>query len=188
MSDNNKTNNRNTLIIFVLVFLLPVVLAWFALQGDWFNKSATNKGELLSPVIEMPELLRGDEPTWRLMYVMPSACDETCKNAIYSLNQVWIAAGKEQDRIVPTVLHLPDSDAAAVESLADENHFALIKAESDYLDKVFKKQSVSGIFIADTLGNVILRYPLSTEQQQAVLKSRDILADLRKLLKLSRIG
>ncbi|MCC2606455.1 hypothetical protein [Planctobacterium marinum] len=188
MSDNNKSNNRKTLIIFVLVFLVPVVLAWFALQGDWFNKGATNKGELLNPAIEMPELLRGEKPFWRLVYVLPANCDARCKNAIYSLNQVWIAAGKEQDRIVPTVLIMPDSDTNAVESLSAESHFVLLNTQSDYLDKVFKKQTVSGIFIADTLGNVILRYPLSSEQQQAVLNSRDILADLRKLLKLSRIG
>ncbi len=43
-------------------------------------------------------------------------------------------------------------------------------------------------FVADTLGNVILRYPLQTDKEQAILDSRDILSDMRKVLKLSRIG
>jgi hypothetical protein len=34
----------------------------------------------------------------------------------------------------------------------------------------------------------MLSYPLQIEQQQAVMSSRDLLADLKKLLKLSRIG
>jgi hypothetical protein len=34
----------------------------------------------------------------------------------------------------------------------------------------------------------MLRYPLQEQQEQAVMHSRDILADLKKLLKLSRIG
>ena len=188
MSEQKNQNNRSTLIIFVLVFLLPVILAWFALQGDWFNKGATNKGELMSPAVEMADILRGDKPVWRIVYVMPEQCDARCKNALYSLNQVWVASGKAQERVVPSLLVLPKSDVGAVEKLSSETPIALINTTSTYLDKVFKNQSVSGIFIADTLGNVILRYSLSEEQQQAVMQSRDILADLRKVLKLSRIG
>ena len=45
--DNSATNKR-TLIILVLVFVVPVILAKLALDGNWFNKGVTNNGELLS--------------------------------------------------------------------------------------------------------------------------------------------
>ena len=56
------------------------------------------------------------------------------------------------------------------------------------LQQVFKENPTDGIFIADTLDNVILRYPLQIDKEQAILHSRDILSDMRKVLKLSRIG
>lgn len=188
MSERPENSNRKPLILFCLVFLLPVLLAWMALQSNWFNKGATNRGELLSPVVEMPDLLRGDTPVWRLVYVLPETCDQVCQNAIYSLNQVWQASGREKDRVIPTVLATAKSDPNALNSLQQEEQFSILRTESEHLTNVFKNQSVNGIFIADTLGNIILRYSLSGEQQQAVMQSRDILADLRKLLKLSRIG
>lgn len=188
MSATTQNKNRKPLILFCLVFILPLVLAWLALQTDWFNRGATNKGELLSPVVEMPELLRGETPVWRLLYIMPEDCDAACNNAISSINQVWQASGREKKRVIPTVLVIDNSDSQARQTLAQEEHITIIKTEAEQLSKMFKNQSVDGIFIADTLGNIILRYPLYTEEQQAVLKSRDILADLRKLLKLSRIG
>ena len=90
--------------------------------------------------------------------------------------------------MIPTVLATAKSDPNALNSLNQEEQFSILRTESEHLTNVFKNQSVNGIFIADTLGNIILRYSLSGEQQQAVMQSRDILADLRKLLKLSRIG
>ena len=42
-------SNRKTLALLVVVFVLPVILAWFALNNNWFNKAATNRGELINP-------------------------------------------------------------------------------------------------------------------------------------------
>jgi len=64
----------------------------------------------------------------------------------------------------------------------------LLNTNLKSLQQIFKDESTVAIFIADTLDNVILRYPLQVEQKQAILHSRDILSDMRKVLKLSRIG
>ena len=42
--------------------------------------------------------------------------------------------------------------------------------------------------LVDTLNNAMLRYPTYEDKKAAVQSSRDILADVKKLLKLSRIG
>ena len=91
--------SKKTLIIMVAVFVLPVVLAKLALDNDWFTKGATNKGQLLAPTIDMSALLENAEPKWSLLYVMPSKCDAVCENALFSINQVWLALGKESDRL-----------------------------------------------------------------------------------------
>jgi hypothetical protein len=185
---NNTSNNRLTMMMLVAVFVIPVLLAVLALKGDWFNKAATNRGELLTPPVELPGLLRGETPIWRIFYVMPENCEQKCENAIYSLNQIWEASGREKERVIATVVKTDSSDAGKMVEITAQPQFDILTAETKILSDAFTTQSQEGLFISDTLGNVILRYPLSTQQQEAIMKSRDVLADLKKLLKLSRIG
>ena len=107
---------------------------------------------------------------------------------IYSLTQVWSALGKEQGRAESVVIVLPDSDTMALNTLAQNVHLRVIDTDQQSVNQVFKDVRTNGIFIADTLNNIILRYPTQSDPQQAVLHSRDILSDMRKVLKLSRIG
>jgi hypothetical protein len=185
----NNTSNKRLIITLAVVFILPVVLAKLALDNNWFNKAATNKGELLSPTLDMSAIQdKAAEPKWQLVYVLPSQCSIECENALYSVEQVWTALGKEHDRVRATVISTPDSDASVARRLNEHSAVKLLKTNVESVNNVFKGEPVNAIFIADTLNNVILRYPLQVEQQQAILHSRDILSDLRKLLKLSRIG
>tara|TARA_R110002012_G_scaffold254379_1_gene433427 strand:- start:964 stop:1524 length:561 start_codon:yes stop_codon:yes gene_type:complete len=185
----NNTSNKRLIITLAVVFILPVVLAKLALDNNWFNKAATNKGELLSPTLDMSAIQdKAAEPKWQLVYVLPSQCSIECENALYSVEQVWTALGKEHDRVRATVISTPTSDPSVARRLNEHSAVKLLKTNVESVNNVFKGEPVNAIFIADTLNNVILRYPLQVEQQQAILHSRDILSDLRKLLKLSRIG
>jgi hypothetical protein len=64
-SDEHKS--KSTLILMISVFVLPVILAFFALKFDWFNKAATNRGDLLQPVIEAQSLLSDSDINWHLL-------------------------------------------------------------------------------------------------------------------------
>lgn len=181
-------SNKVTVLLLVVVFVLPVILAKFALDNDWFNRAATNRGELLQPPLDANILLAGADPSWRILYVLPSACTQACENALYSLEQVWVALGRESDRAQATVVISNVSDAAKAQSLIGKEHLHLLTVDQQNVNKVFKDDAANGIFLVDTMNNVMLRYPLQEQQQEAVMHSRDILADLKKLLKLSRIG
>ena len=184
-----NTSNKRMIITLAVVFILPVALAKLALDNNWFNKASTNKGQLLTPTLDMTALQdKTTEPKWQLLYVLPTKCSVECKNALYSVEQVWTALGKEHDRVRATVISTPDSDVSAMQRIEQQNSAKLLKTNVENVNNVFKGEPTNAIFIADTLNNVILRYPLQVEQQQAILHSRDILSDLRKLLKLSRIG
>ncbi|GAC16299.1 hypothetical protein [Aliiglaciecola lipolytica] len=188
MSDVALNKKSKTPIIMFLVFVLPVVLAYLALTFDWFNKASTNKGELISPPLDISSVLDEREPLWRLLFVMPEECSQGCENALYSMNQIWIALGKDSDRVEPLVL--TQQNSAKIENTETQRHpnIRVLKTDSQNVNEVFKDGAANGIFIVDTLGNVILKYPLKQQQEDAIQQSRDILADLRKLLKLSRIG
>lgn len=184
----DKTKNRTRLLMVAAIFLLPVILAKIALETGFFNKAATNKGELLDPVVSLSTVYQAEQPKWRLLYLLPQDCSKDCENALYSLNQVWLALGKHMDRVVPVVI-AGETEAQQLQTLNQKYPaIKMLQVSQQIVNNVFKDVGADGIFIVDTLDNVILRYPLQQEQQQAVLHSREILADLRKLLKLSRIG
>ena len=189
MTAHNKSNGRRTLLILAVVFIVPIVLAKLALENDWFNRAASNLGELITPPLDMSALQgASDEPKWRILYLLPEVCDARCENAIYSLSQVHKALGVESTRVEPVVISTELSQADEIQSLQKNTNIKLLKSNAESVKQVFKDQSTDVIFVADTLNNVILRYSLYTDQQEAVLHSRDILLDLKRLLKLSRIG
>lgn len=176
-------------LIFVAVFLLPVILAKLALDNGWFNQAATNKGALIQPPLDMSSLQTSEqEPKWKLVYVLPAECDKRCENALYSILQVWSALGKHSDRAEAVVISHLASQPEKLAELKENSKARIIETSEQNIKKIFKNSDTEGVFIADTLNNVILKYPLQADTEQAVLDSRDILSDLRKVLKLSRIG
>lgn len=188
MSETTKPKRSKIPFILFAVFALPVIMAKLALDNNWFNRAATNKGELISPPLDMRPLLSEQQAKWQILYVLPENCEQKCENAIYSVNQTWLALGKHMDRVEPVLLATQNSDSEKLSELNTQSNLILLMSDQQSVNNVFKDSSADGIFLVDTLGNIILRFPLYEEKQQAVLHSRDILADMRKLLKLSRIG
>ncbi len=185
-----QKSKKLTALALILVFTLPVILAKLALDNEWFNKGSTNKGQLLNPIIEAGDLfiVEGEEPHWRLTYIIPERCDLACENAIFSISQVRTAVGREMDRVDAVFIVTENSDVKAVKNLEENDFGKLLKADANNVNNLFKESGNNGIFIVDTLGNVILKFNITLDREQAIMDSRDILADLRKLLKLSRIG
>ena len=189
MTAQPKSTGKRTMLIFAIVFIVPVVLAKLALDNDWFNRGATNYGELITPPLDMSVLqTSGADPKWGIVYLLPANCDARCENAIFSLSQVHKALGVESTRVESIVISTELSEVGKIQSLQENAHIKLLKSNTKSVKQVFQDQSTDVIFVADTLNNVILRYSLYTDQKDAVLHSRDILLDLKKLLKLSRIG
>ncbi|GGD77186.1 hypothetical protein [Lacimicrobium alkaliphilum] len=179
-------SSKKTLMLVLLAFIVPVILAKLALEFDWFNKGATNHGELLNPVRDLSGI--DSQAKWRILYRLPEHCDATCDNALYSISQVWKALGRKQDRAEAVVVATVQGAESQRNELAGYPTIRLVTTSAEKIEQVFEGHAGDGIFLVDTLNNVILHYPVASEREQAVLDSRDILSDLLKLLKLSRIG
>ena len=116
------------------------------------------------------------------------------------MGQIHIALGKHMDRVEPLIITTNNSQLAAlkVPDISPENGTEVVQGQHKALktlqipeknvNEMFKSVSPNGIFIVDTLNNGMLKHPLYPEKEQAVQASRDILLDIKKLLKLSRIG
>jgi len=187
-SKSSGKSRKGTLLLVFAAFVIPVIVAKVALDNEWFNRGATNKGELIKPAMDMSPVLSAELPKWRLVYVMPENCDDKCENAVYSIRQVWLALGRESDRASATVVTVESSDATAMSQLGQHANLEVLSASKENVNKAFDSAPADGIFLVDTQNNAMLRYPLHADKDAAIQKSRDILADLKKLLKLSRIG
>lgn len=195
-----EKKNQIAIIALVVVFVLPVILAKVALENDWFNKGATNQGELLTPPIDFSANFAELPPLWRLVYVLPEQCDAKCANAIYALGQIHMALGKHMDRVEPLIITTQNSQLTALQSSEDTNlsdgkssldtfkRMQTLNLTKENVNEMFKSVSSDGIFIVDTLNNGMLKHALYSDKEEAVQASRSILSDIKKLLKLSRIG
>lgn len=158
--------------IFVVMAAVPLILAFLILKMGWFTPGATNKGQFVE--FETTLNLEHDRPTWAIVYQPNESCDKVCSEQLYGLHQTYIALGKLQKRVSAYVL----ADALPVEDYQKLQTKTVNDAnlKADYL------------YLVDPLGKVIMQYPGSDNRDKTIQTSKDLLADIKKLLKYARIG
>lgn len=182
MSEQNKTRKNAQLIFMVLAFLIPVVAAKILLASNYKGEVKTYGGELLNMDLTYQELVETPSQTrdWQLMYVTNQACEKKCQDQLYYVTQTYRALGRLQSRVrvgslsTSTLLTPPEFLSGI-----DFSQQTLKNAAIDFEDNVL---------IIDPLGKLVMRYQLSGSKQQRLKESHDMLLDIKRLLKLSRIG
>lgn len=178
VSIKTQTEKLN-LLIMLFVFILPALAAFLALKGQWFEPAVTNKGELLQPAIQFKTDNLNDEMSgkWLLIVPVDESCPTICQESRYLAHQANLALGKESHRVKPVQYLLSTQQFSVLDSDVSQR----IQINSLGLSSDF-------IYIADPLGQIILRYPITYQRESNLIVAKHLLADLRKLLKLSRIG
>ncbi|MCL1138175.1 hypothetical protein [Shewanella pneumatophori] len=176
-----QKSGRKTLVLLLLAFVLPVVAAKLVLSFDLYNGGATNKGQLLESVSYSNLAMANPQPQeWQLLYQLPSHCDVTCEDRLYILQQSHTALGRNQDRVHTIIMVNQQSDTAALTG------FDFVTATpSTELSQLLNQQQ---LVIVDPLGSLVMSYPIASDHQAQIMQGKALVADLRKLLKLSRIG
>lgn len=171
------------LFIVAIVFALPIMAAKLMLQQHWYQGGVTNKGHLLQPPVTVSDLAQVE--TWQLVYTFPSVCDDLCKGALFNLRQVPQAAGANRTRLNSVVF------------VTDKNELQsplLQGLELRIIDDVIQQKftqleyGLTTIYIADPHGNMMMAYPLVAGKQAILDQGKDVLRDLKRLLKVSKIG
>ncbi|MCG9698045.1 hypothetical protein [Shewanella sp. Isolate11] len=180
--NSQKYKNTKPLLLLLLVFVLPVIGAKVVLSMNLYHGGATNKGELLDPNTSYQSLAMTNPlpKSWQIIYLLPKQCDSQCQNRLYILHQSHIALGRDQDRVIPIILLQQDSDISALGSF-DFNTANI----SPQLAGLMAQQQ---LIIVDPLGALVMRYQQVDDKQQQILLGKAMVADLRKMLKLSRVG
>lgn len=161
--------------IFVVMALVPLVLAFAVFKFGWFTPGATAKGEFVENEMTLNLAAETDKPIWHLVF-QPTIghCDAKCHEQLYGLNQTYVALGKLQKRVNALVLN-EQTDLESYPLL--KNH----QAKNEGLDENY-------IYIVDPRGMVILQYKGSVIREDTINTSKDILVDIKKLLNYARVG
>ncbi|MGB5331149.1 MAG: hypothetical protein WBM80_00095 [Woeseiaceae bacterium] len=191
MTKKKGTAARVQFLLIALVFLGPLLLAaWLYFGGSAFQpEGRTNHGTLLQPLVNIRDALPEspihghDQNRWLLVYTNDAVCDAGCEFSLYTLRQSRLMLGKEMDRLVRVFLH--GESAPDTVYLADEHAGLIALSDSSFSALLSNKKpaemAAGGYYLVDPLGNLVMYFPPDIEP-------RDLVEDIKRLLKFSRIG
>lgn len=189
MNDRQRTRGRLQFLLIAAMFFVPLLFAaWLYYSGDALQPdSRANHGALLEPIVNLEDAVPGSmihgSRNWRLVYTADDGCGEPCRKGLYTLRQSRLMLGKEMDRLERVFLH----GAEPPDTLLDaEEHQGLVALHDTALQAVLEEKRPEslppgGYYLIDPHGNLVLYFSPD-------IKPRDLVDDIKRLLKLSRIG
>jgi len=201
MSEKNKSWLVNSIWLITIV---PLAIAWtMAYTGFGLPDSTKNKGELMPAGLTVPtKIIQAQEGHWGLV-VVSDTCDDTCQQQLYRAQQLYISMGKEAERIrtvwvsndvrresddltVDVKFKALTDNTSTVEPVLIEVNFQNMTQINDNASfEWFKSNQIAwqdqSIFFVDPNGILVLRFDPD-------LAGRDMMSDIKWLLKASRLG
>ena len=180
----DRRKGRWQLILILMMVIGPMALATFMYKLQfWVPDSRSYHGEMIGNGQTRADIgVQADEDRWQLLVTAPTACAAECQQLVYLARQLQISLGRDASRA---------SHALASSQPVSTEYDAKLNAEYPQLQRYpldlstfTKDAAVPGdaqLWIVDPHGNLVLRY-------DAKVKGKDLLNDLRLLLKLSNIG
>lgn len=180
----SRRRGRVQLLLILLGVIGPMVLAtgMYKLQF-WVPDGRSYHGKLIGNGQTRADLgVQADEERWQMLVTAPKDCAVDCQQLVYLARQIQIGLGRDAGRA---------SHALAFAQPVSADYDAKLSREYPQLQRYPLDASVFGkttgdkatpqLWIIDPHGNLVLRY-------EPNVKGKDLLNDLRHLLKLSNIG
>ena len=163
--------SRLRLLALAAVFVLPFVIGSGLFWSGWRPAVLRNHGELIQPPRALPPSAGALQGKWLLLVPVRDGCGQACQDTLQQLQRAHAALGKDQGRVRRVLVGSApirlNPELATLSPAADEA--AWRSALDDY---------ASAVFIADPLGNVMMRYG-------EPIDARYVLRDMERLLKYS---
>ncbi len=191
--------SRLKLIAVFVLFFGPLVFAvvwYYGLGAVLAPRSGTNHAPLVAPPVVL-EAFTNPRPDgslvglddlkgrWTVVHRLPGTCGEACGTSLYNTRQTRLALGRDAERVRRILL---GGDAGLMGEVAREHPDMdlVLRGAGGLGDQLLPVAEDHGAgpddaLLVDPLGNVMMLIPAS-------LDPSDLLKDLKKLMKLSRVG
>lgn len=203
MSEKKKSWLVNSIWLITIV---PLAIAWYmAFTGTGLPGSTKNKGELMPSGLIVPQpLITAQQNHWGIV-VVSDQCEPLCQQQVYRAQQLYLSMGKQAERL-QTVWVSNDKRREAAELSVDVAFKAkdekkpvdsesIIPVETKFQKMAqindqatfqwFNDNNIpwqdNSIFFIDPNGVLVLRF-------EPQLPGRDMMSDIKWLLKASRLG
>jgi hypothetical protein len=199
-ADTATRRSRRIILTLLAMFFGSLLVAALLYYTGFRPGGSTSHGTLIQPVRPLPAavLLGADDQRldaqflrskWSLAYVGAGNCDPRCREALTRSRQVRLALGKDSERVQRVFFvtgeccdqqylstEHPDLIIARLDEAADARLLALFPGTA-----TAAAGDAGRLYIIDPLGNLMMSYEPGDPP-------KGLLEDLKKLLKLSRIG
>ena len=183
--------NRWLLLILAALFFGPVVIAWVlnVVAPGWLPFGTTNTGVLIQPVrplsVEGLQSVADNavielDQRWTMLVLAPETCTQPCKDALFVTRQTRLGLGRDYKRLL-RVLVLATKDAKDAEISANHPDLKVGYAPISWWDQLLVSPGEGTVYLVDPQQNLLLYYP-------PVVLAPDLISDLTRLLKISKIG
>lgn len=189
-----RTISRLKLLSLMAMFIGPLLIAVILFYfGDRLSlPTARSHGELIEPIQQLKaftlESLSGDTITrdalqgkWSLIYYGSSDCDLVCEANLFKMRQVRLSLGKDTNRVQRFYFLTDDKAIDELTLLLRQYPDLIVARPKSLMDMPLAGLEPGRIYLADPLGNVMMRYDPDTT-------SKGLRQDLSKLLRVSQIG
>ena len=179
-----RRRGRIQLLLILLGVIGPMILAtgMYKLQF-WVPEGRSYHGELIGNGQSRADLgVTADEERWQMLVTAPKDCAVDCQQLVYLARQIQIGLGRDAGRASHALAAAQpltaDYEAKLTREYPQLQRYPL---DSAAFSKATGDKATPQLWIIDPHGNLVLRYDPS-------VKGKDLLNDLRHLLKLSNIG
>ncbi|MBX9753363.1 MAG: hypothetical protein K2X80_01310 [Pseudomonadaceae bacterium] len=184
-SELNPRRGRLQLLLILAATIGPILLATAMYKWQfWVPDSRSYHGELLGAGQNRSELgvTAQDDSRWQLLVTAPEDCAADCQQLVYLARQIQIGLGRESSRASHALASAaPLSEAYQAQLQREYPQLGRFALERQRYDQLLKGNPAVQLWIIDPHGNLVLRYDANADGKQ-------VLTDLRLLLKLSNIG
>ncbi len=182
----------------IAIFLSLFIAGWMAFYVFDIRSTSGNYGSLVSPVKKLTwstlETIDGQSQqagfghNWTLLLFAGDDCTELCRSNLFYMRQLRTLLGRDTLRL-QNVLITAQPLSETMKAYLRE--FPNMKVVQDYRDAALYRQfyiegygevgATPKMYLVDPDQNLMMHYPAESDQN-------GVLEDIKKLLKLSRIG
>jgi cytochrome oxidase Cu insertion factor (SCO1/SenC/PrrC family) len=191
-------NKKNVVSFAILVFMfgIPIVAAYVMYITGYIPSGRTNKGTLITPVVELAEVemiaehdtktepasIKQFKGKWTLLMLVNQPCEQLCRKNIYLIRQVRTALGKDANNArVLLVINSEYYTEDLQQFLKDYPKMPVFigdpiqfKRFSSPFETVVEDYTPR-VFIMDPYTSIMMYYPEE-------LNPKDLLSDLKRLI------